>query len=561
MTARLRVVTPEGGELEFELPAGRPSVLGRGDDADLRLADDPRLSRRHAELTVVSGRLEVKRLPGASNPVYHAGRAEDAFVVSSGETFAIGLTRFTFAASAEPAAAPTGPEPAALHTIAVADLYALGGASDGLRLRDLLELPEILRGRGKSGFYGHIAAMMRRSTGGSWACVVTEDGTVLGSDAEDAAAARSAPSRSLVRRAVADAPQPTIYSWAAPGGVQATVMAGMDWALCAGAKIHGEPAAVFYVAGRRRGAADAALDREKARFVGLVADMVGRSLSMDRLQTWEGRLEHYFAGPVVEKILKSSDLQELEPKLAVSTVLFFDIRGFSKRTEQNSREILGYTGELRRAMTAMTKVILEERGVVLQYMGDGILACWNVPFDEPDHADRACRSALRMAADIGAATGGWTCGIGLHTGEVVAGSIGSDQVFSYGLLGTVVNQASRVEGITKILQVPILVTREVAEKVSRATAVPVRLGRFRPAGMTHDVELFELTPTPGDPAREKALAAGLGALEAGRFAEAVDALDALPPTDRPAAYLRSVAELCARNPPPHWRGVIELTQK
>ena len=361
---------------------------------------------------------------------------------------------------------------------------------------------------------------------------------------------------------MADSPQPTLYSWTQPGAVEATAMAGLDWALCAAAKIHGEPAAVFYVAGRQgSGASDAALFNEKARFVGLVADMVGRSVSMDRLQTWEGRLEHFFAGPVVEKILQSSDLKELEPKLAQSTVLFFDIRGFSKRTEQNSREILGYTGELRRAMTAMTNIILEERGVVLQYMGDGILACWNVPFEDSDHVDRACRAALRMADAIGAATGGWTCGIGLHTGEVVAGSIGSDQVFSYGLLGTVVNQASRVEGITKLLQTPILVTREVAGKISPSVAVPVCLGRYRPAGMTVDIDLFELTRPPGDTLRMERIARGLAAFQKGDWAEAHRKFDELPATDRPASYLRTLTELCQRTPPPHWRGVVELNQK
>ncbi len=560
MSARLKIAPPEGPEFELDLVEGRRAVIGRGTDCEIRV-NDPRVSRRHAEAALEGGCLKVQRLAGSSNPIYHGGKESENFSLLSGDFFAIGGTRFTLSAVAAPAPSSASPEPVPLQTIAVRDLYAMGSATGSLRLEELLALPEILRGRDRHDFYAHIAAMMRRSTSGEWACVVTEEGVVLGEDSADAGAEHRRPSRTLIRKAVADSPQPTVYSWTQPGAVEATAMAGLDWALCAAAKIHGEPAVVFYVAGRQGGASDAALFNEKARFVGLVADMVGRSVSMARLQTLSGNLEHFFAGPVVEKIMKSSDLKDLQPKLAVSTVMFFDIRGFSKMTEQNSREILGYTGELNRAMTAMTKVILEERGVILQYMGDGILACWNVPFEDPEHADRACRSALRMAAGIGAATGGWKCGIGLHSGEVVAGSIGSEQVFSYGLLGTVVNQASRVEGITKVLGVPILVTRAVAEKVSPTTAVPVRLGCYRPAGMTADVELFELTPAPGDPARAEALGLGLEALEKGDWAEAVKRFEAFPSSDRPAAYLLSIAELCARTPPPHWRGVIEMTQK
>lgn len=561
MPARLTVAQPDAAELDFELGEGKRVVIGRGGDADIRV-NDPRVSRRHAEVALESGRLKVLRLPGSSNPVFHSGKESEEFSILPGDFFAIGGTRFTLAAAPLVAEAESvRPEPVPMQTIAVKDLYAMGSAGGGLRLEELLALPELLRGRDRHDFYAHIAALMRRSTNGAWACVVTEEGVVLGEDSAEAAGERRRPSRTLIRKAVADSPQPTLYSWSQPGAVEATAMAGLDWALCAAAKIHGEPAAIFYVAGRQGGTVDSALFGEKARFVGLVADMVGRSVSMDRLQTWEGRLEHFFAGPVVEKILQSSDLRELEPKLAQSTVLFFDIRGFSKRTEQNSRAILGYTGELRRAMTAMTKIILEERGVVLQYMGDGILACWNVPFEDADHADRACRAALRMADEIGGATGGWTCGIGLHTGEVVAGSIGSDQVFSYGLLGTVVNQASRVEGITKLLQTPILVTREVAEKISPSVAVPVCLGRYRPAGMTVDMDLYELTKPPGDLGRIEKLARGLEALKNGDWNAAHLAFDELPASDRPASYLRSLVELCQRTPPSNWRGVVELNQK
>ena len=450
--------------------------------------------------------------------------------------------------------------PKALQTMNQTDLYAMSDSADRLKLLDLLELPEILRSRDRKDFYVHIAGLLRLSTGAAWACVVTEDGKILGEDASSDSGARFKPSRSLIKKALEDSPMPTIYSWSAPSGnIMATVQEGLDWAVCAAAKIPNEPAVIFYASGRD--SARGSLRQDEARFVGLVADMVGRSVSMDRLLTMEGRLERFFAGPVVDKILKSPDLKELEPRLAQSTILFFDIRGFSKRTEEKTEEILKYIGELRRAMTAMTGAILDERGVVLQYMGDGILACWNVPFAEANHVDHACRAALRMAAAIGSTTGGWACGIGIHTGEVMAGAIGSEQVFSYGVMGKVVNQASRIEGITKLLKTPILITGDAAKLLTPAAGAALRVGRFKPAGMNDALDLFALCEPPGDPDRTAAFAAGLEALERGDFAAAGKIFAARPASDGPASFLNVLCETYIARPPAKWNGVIELTQK
>jgi len=551
--------------VRFELTSGLV-VIGRSEEADLRVTGDLHISRRHAEVIIEGDRLRVRRLGNASNPIYHAGAPKSEFALSAGDCFVIGGTRFTFIsdkpAGTPAATAPDAPQgsPHVLKTMNQTALYSMGDASDRLKLLDLLELPEILRSRDRKDFYVHIAGLLRLSTGAAWACVVTEDGRILGEDAASDTTARYNQSQTLIKKAVVDAPMPTIYSWNAPGNIMATVQEGLDWAVCAAAKIPNEPAVIFYASGRdERG--KGSLRQDEARFVGLVADMVGRSFSMDRLLTMEGRLERFFAGPVVDKILKSPDMKELEPKIAQSTVLFFDIRGFSKRTEEKNEEILGYIADLRNAMTAMTGAILDERGVVLQYMGDGILACWNVPFEEPSHVDRACRAALRMAGAIGHTTGGWACGIGIHTGEVVAGAIGSEQVFAYGVMGKVVNQASRIEGITKVLKTPILVSREVAERLSPSEGAALHVGRYKPAGMNAAIDLYELTLPNLDKDRKELFAHGLNTLEKGDFENAAKLFASRPATDGPASFLTVVCESYAAKPPAKWEGVIELTQK
>ncbi|MBI4677770.1 MAG: adenylate/guanylate cyclase domain-containing protein [Elusimicrobia bacterium] len=551
-----------------ELSEGAHLVIGRANQATLRIPEDLEMSRLHAEILVDGGLLVIRRNPESTNPVYRDGRPVDEFAISVGESFRIGQTKFTFMAPPRPAppspaAGGCAPAHVEIMTMSAKDLYSMGDPGGRLKYSDLLEVPEILRKRDRKDFYAHIARLVRGSTDGTFACVVTEEGKVLGEDTVSGAM-RYHPSLTLIRKACSQAPQPTVYSWARPEGELATRQAGLDWAVCAAcasAQVPHEPAVVFYVAGSQGTAGSETLQRERARFVGLIADMVGRSIAMDRLTTWEGRLERFFAGPVVNKILSSPDLRDIEPKVSVSTVMFFDIRGFSKRTEENNEIILQYIGELKAAMTAMTAIIMDEQGVVLQYMGDGILACWNVPFEDMTHIDLACRAALRMAEAFSRQTGGWRCGIGLHTGEVVAGAIGSEQVFAYGLLGAVVNLASRVEGITKTLGVSVLATEDVAAKLSQAVAVAVPVGRFRPAGMAAAIDLFEVTPSPGDPERLEVFRSGAAALKKGDWGESAMIFGSLPGEDKPAAYLRSVAEKLSKDPPAHWEGVIELSQK
>lgn len=558
MNAQIEVQVEGKPRLLCEVTAGSLVVIGRAPEADCRVEGEPYLGRKHVEVTLTGDRLSVRRLPGASNPVFHRGEAKEEFFMSSGEQFVIGKTRFLFQLREAAKASPQEAAPDQSHTISASDLYGMGGG-DRLRLLDLLELPEILRLKSRGEFFVHIAGLLRLATGASWVRVATEDGRVLAEDAANDTERRFHMNSALVQAALKEIPRPTLYSWSKPlGDLQLSVQQDIDWAICAAYQVPGERPFLLYLAGK--GGAEQS-QHENGRFVGLVADMVGRSLAVQSLENVQGRLKRYFSGPVIEKIMGSSDLNELKPRVTQSTIMFFDIRGFSKRTEGKNEKILSYLGELRNVMTAMTEEILKENGAVLQYMGDGILACWNVPITDELHIDRACRAVLRMTVRLAEVTEGWRCGIGLHTGEVVAGTIGSDQVFSYGVMGEVVNQASRIEGITKVVETPILVTREVAERVSAQTASTLRVGRFQPKGMNTALDLYELSPPNVDQGRIDAFASGLKAFENGEWENAYVIFDKLPPSDLPARYLKSLAESYRRHPPKDWRGVIELTEK
>ncbi len=557
---------PDGPPVRHRLEPSRRAVIGRGDAADIRVDDDLYVSRRHAEIWIEDGVVSVARLADAGSPVFALGAEVGQEPVEPGGHFVIGRTSFVLLPDEGTGLPQEDRQPTMRETLPSADDLSLDAGGDRLRLLDLLALPEILASRSPPEFFLHLAGLLRMATGARESCVIDADGTVL---ARDTAATGDAPvvvSRAHTEEALAAAPRPVFYSWATEPSVNGPD--SVDWAICAALKGAGEAPVLFHVAGRAgAGQAAAATLKEKGRFVGLVADMVDRTLSVRRLEVVHDRMQRFFAKPVVAKLASVAGRAELEPRLAQSTIMFFDLRGFSRKTEGRNEKILAHSGELRKIMTAMTEEVFREDGVVLQYLGDGLLACWNVPIADPAHVDRACRAALRMSTVLATMEGGWACGIGLHTGEVVAGSLGSDQLFAYTVLGDVVNRTSRVEGITKIVEVPILVTREVADRVSGHVASAVRLGRYLPVGMDVAMDLFELLPPATGAAATAAVdragmfGRGLALFEQGDWDGAYAELGRLGPGDRPARYLMSLAESHRRHPPKSWSGVIELQQK
>jgi len=380
-------------------------------------------------------------------------------------------------------------------------------------------------------------------------------------------------SHALVQAALVEAPKPVTYCWRQnqPGEILATAHEGIDWAVCCAMPIPGETPILFYLAGstgvERFGLPGWSMNlRDTARLVGLVADAIGRAMSLQKLEDWQAKLGHFFSGKLVSKILESEDPAHLAPQIRQATVMFFDIRGFSALTEGHLERILEYQGELKRVMTAMTQCIFDHDGVVIRYMGDGILACWNVPYDLPNHAERAGQAALHMVELLAETAPGWACGLGLGLGEVVAGSLGSEQVYAYDILGPVVNQAARVEGITKVVGVPILITRDVAEVLSPDLILARRVGRFLPLGLNTEVDLYTIELTPADPQareqikqRHRLHEQALQAFEQGNLESAFDLLHSIVKEDVAARYIYTLA--LQRHPPRDWRGVIEMTHK
>lgn len=200
----------------------------------------------------------------------------------------------------------------------------------------------------------------------------------------------------------------------------------------------------------------------------------------------------YLAPAMVERLSENPEGLKLGGEDRELTILFSDIRGFTALSE--TLEPTELTGLLNGFLTPMTDVLLKREATIDKYIGDAIMAFWNAPLAIADHPTKACLAALdmvdaveRLNRDRGMSL---KIGIGLNTGMACVGNLGSDQRFSYSCLGDNVNLASRVEGLTKIYDLPILVTEAVVGASRQIKFIDI--DEVRVVGRQAPVKLYAL---------------------------------------------------------------------
>lgn len=255
---------------------------------------------------------------------------------------------------------------------------------------------------------------------------------------------------------------------------------------------------------------------------------------------------HYLSPAVIDRILVDPHALKLGGERRELSILFMDLAAFTSLSEGLEPEEL--TALLNDYLSDMTDIILEEGGTLDKYLGDAILAFWNAPLGQDDHATRACRAAVRCqrrlierGPDFRARCGReLRARIGLHTGPVVVGNMGSRQRFDYTVLGDAANLASRLEGANKHFGTETLISETT---LSQAGAFQCRaLGPMRVVGRQEPVEVFELTGLPGeaDPPGFERFAEALEAWRAGDDVRAA-ALFAELPDDPVARRMSEIA--------------------
>jgi len=218
----------------------------------------------------------------------------------------------------------------------------------------------------------------------------------------------------------------------------------------------------------------------------------------------------YLAPEVVEEIIARPEKLTLGGEVRELTLMFCDVRDFTAISEGFTASEL--TSFLNNLMTPLSEIILSERGTIDKYMGDAIMAFWNAPLDIGDHAARACRAAIAMLGELDELNRQWEeaargtarafvpvkIGIGINTGSCCVGNLGSKQRFDYSAIGDEVNVTARIESLTKLYGVAVVVGEHTAERLPEAEVLELDFikvkGRSKPTRLFGLVKIFGADP-------------------------------------------------------------------
>lgn len=600
---RWRRSLPEAGPQEADVSVS----LGRT-PGTWQVDWDDRISRVHARLTATAeGKVVIERLPTGRNPIFHHGRKSESFTLLPGEHFVIGRTTFTLAN--RPAVSDGVAEPVGFteHAFDQALLRKRGFRDAGRRIEVLGRLPDLVAGSSSDNeLLVRVAAVLLQATPDASAVAVlavdeerpSEPGAgtvrLLHYDSRVPNSEGPQPSGRLARKAVASG-ESVLHLWGSPqrrGGADSsgshrsafTASEDVDWAFCVPIRSDACRGWALYLTGQlgHRGGASLGQSLQTApddlqddlKFTELVGSMLGNLRQMRSLQRRQAGLRRFFA-PVVMDALATRDADEvLEPREAELSVLFCDLRGFSRRSEAASEELLELLKRVSEALGVMTRHILDSGGVVGDFHGDAAMGFWGWPLKQADAIGRACRAALGISNEFVEAAmaanrpmSGFRCGIGIASGRAVAGRIGTVDQVKVTAFGPVVNLASRLEGMTRTLAAAVLIDEPTAAYVRTAIRPEVarvrRLLRVRPAGFQTPVDVSQLVPPQGpmSPLSNDDLLqyeAALDALIEGRWDEAFAKLHDVPTADLAKDFLTATIARHGRVAPSDWNGVIDL---
>ena len=277
----------------------------------------------------------------------------------------------------------------------------------------------------------------------------------------------------------------------------------------------------------------------------------------------------YVNDTIVDRIASDQDLATLGGVRRELTVLFSDIRGFSRFSERLEPEAL--SNYLNEYLTPMTELVMNENGMLDKYIGDAVMAVYGAPVDMTDHAERACRTALAMFAALGPLNKHWhdaglpeiLIGIGLNSGPMAVGNMGSEAKFDYTVMGDAVNLGARLEGLTKTYRVDILVGEGTAEAAGKGFVFR-EIDLVQVKGRDATARIFELVGNRGEVSLSEddlaTFADGLSAYR-GRDWDGAElsfrSYLSAHPDDGPAeVMLARIANLRANPPDEGWNGTF-----
>ena len=287
----------------------------------------------------------------------------------------------------------------------------------------------------------------------------------------------------------------------------------------------------------------------------------------------------YLSPEVIRRLLVNPQL--VEPKKTEITVMFSDIRGFTTISEKLDAQDLALF--LNQYLSDMTSLVFDNHGTLDKYIGDAVMAFWGAPFEEPGHAAKACKTALKMMDRVrelqekleAEGKPHLDIGIGLNTGLASVGNMGSSLRYGYTALGDTVNLSSRLEGLNKDYGTHIIVNESTYEQAKDSGFVFRELDLIRVKGKLQPVTISELIGRTGENSAygtQEELRMRLDLFQKARalyrqrqWQAAQDAFQAILdqwPGDGPSrAYWKRCQEYLFEEPPSTWDGVFTMTHK
>ncbi|MBR0974055.1 adenylate/guanylate cyclase domain-containing protein [Bradyrhizobium japonicum] len=236
---------------------------------------------------------------------------------------------------------------------------------------------------------------------------------------------------------------------------------------------------------------------ERPRIHSAIAEIEELGRSVFTMRSVVRSFASFIPRPIVRQLIETGSSLGLGGTRREVTVLFTDVADFTAKTElADPSQVMIYTS---RYFAALSDEIMRHQGTVDKYIGDAVMALWNAPSDDPDHAVNACRAVLACLAANEALNEdfrreGWPpydTRFGLHVGDAVVGNIGSSDRMNYTALGATVNLASRLEGLNKNYGTRVLVSAAVRARVGDAFLFR-SIDKIRPKGFAEPIEVSEL---------------------------------------------------------------------
>ncbi|MFK7777951.1 MAG: adenylate/guanylate cyclase domain-containing protein [Gimesia sp.] len=576
------------------LEIGQELVLGRSPQAEISVPWDDRISRKHAVVVVQQKQLSISKNASAENHIFLSGSEQDDFVLKPGNSFVIGSTTFQLLDSSSSVSSPSE-SPLEEVTFKPNELLKVRYRDADQRIDVLAHLPDlIMDARNEADLFHRLVTMLLSGVKHADAVAVVrlnDEGRVEVPFWERRRQTQGEfrPSGRLVLEAIKNSRRTVLHVWAAKDDLQNhddyTAVAEFDWAFCTPIEDGDSHKWGLYIAGELnhpyqvnvpQGVSGIDLQAD-VKFTELVASIVKSVRRLNQLERRQAGLRQFFAPPILAAIGDDLNTEILEPRECDVTVLFCDLRGFSQFAEDSSEDLIGLLDRVSQALGIMTLHILDFGGVTGDFQGDSALGFWGWPFCSDLAPLDACRAALAIRAafeqihqQADHPLSDFHMGIGIAHGRAVAGKIGTRDQVKVTVFGPVVNLASRLEGLTKQLRVPVLMD-EATSQIIRSKLDPNegrvrKLAQILPYGMERPVIVSELLPPASQSEtltdeQVECYETAVDCFIQGQWEESFRLLHGIPPFDRAQDFLALQITRTNRIPPVDWDGTIKFESK